>query len=1747
MSMVVAHNMSAINTKRQFATSARGMSSAMEKLSSGYKINAGKDDPSGLVISEKLRSQINGLQRAQQNTEEAINVMGIAEGALNEMNNILKKMKALAIHSSNTGVTSPDQIAADQAEMDSSIQTLDRIAKTTNFSGDKLLNGAKDIVFDQDTLTKGTQQNSLVNANGTTFSQIFKRDAFNVSINYTGSTDASARTGTGTVDFSQQAMKAYFEVDTAADPENRAQVKNGVFTQAQSFTLTGNKGTRAFNFKQGDSVAEMVNQIKSAADTTGIDAALVFNSEQEIAKLHGGGGNEQAVLNTYETGLKDASGDDLEVQILGTANEDLIGEVDLDFGVELDDKGNFKNYTVTLKDEYDGDKTVAWDGKTKTDLGKMFGRDDLKGLVLQGLSGDVDLHETYGELYTAESLDPVESGDNYAGAGTGKLSLDISGMSPEAATKLNDSGATSVNLQASGPANNPTYTVNTVNENGGNVSTLTFSLNDIIAASQAGTSGIEYYNIDGEFEVDLGAMAEYMGQDGSALAGAKLEVTGGNSAGAGTASISPVNQSSEILYGVNPDQDLTAGSVKIRAVDFDASNDKIGTQEELGYISFDFSDEYKNLTAARFTERDEAKFQALRDAVAAYDPRAKLELDITINDPFAEKATYTISAKVGTNSVVLSNDWDGEADISFDKMPDVPANADTRTKNLHSAIKDLGGMKFAGELDRTTFGEISVTNVVDGNGAVQLTDSIYGKNNGTLSVNLDTNALNDHLNTLRAAYEADPTNDAAKEMYQNYQNDLRNGDLKIEYSVGGNKTHGDYTLDIRVVGKQGDVYGSTSLSTAAGGGINADGTINHTAAATSGILGGANITLNNVVKYDTGAVGAINPASGSGKLNNITVETTYDARDITGSNPASVAFNDMRDDATAEITSKTMNKTTRGDNYEDGIAFKFNDLIDTDGNKIQLLSDGDTLEMRKALLAKMPTAIGLDAAQFSVNFTPAIVNGNTVYNLAMTIGSGATTATFNATWDGDKDSNIVFDRHTAFTNTANGAALASEVKDALNQFDWKMSGDIDTDASLVYDGITFDGDLGGTPYYLALPTETIAGAIDDDGTPVDLDVDFTLGASQTQAQAALNKMLDGLADEDRAAFLEDYKNGNLTVDYSFTGNLGGTGPTATDFTVNMVVKGTDGKAYINMRSIHTGLTAASTSTQPVQVKNTTTGAWETVTNATLGVDTGGTNFNKGGLVFNGAATYSAAFVPGQDTDDNNELRMDINGAFPVASNTLTGREGINAYDDTHASSLVASRPSWTIDNSTDNSAFRNAAGTAFNTDFVFDAKVNSSEARYKLQEAMKNLEKLFDTPGAGANGAVPAYNNTLDLTFRSGGTDGNPSYEVLLTLQDTDTGDTYEFNVGTWNGSDDSINFTDPTFEATGQRTTDEALQSLADAIKGLGGFNVDFGGADPATIDHAQTAGGTTTAPTVPVGTRTTATINNLYNAGAPNNTGGSLDVTLTEDFWNDIYDQLDANGKQAFEAAANNNGIFVEITATGDHNDLGLQIRLHDGVGALGNNIALITIPTGSLGDKLSNGTGVVGGQNTIDNATIVNGGGGGTTTGASLTGITVNVRDPNGAYMDGVADPINTEKASAKYNENLDIDENISGGVANVESESGDLKPAVTIVLDNDSITDHSLVDLSAKNVVGGVGTASEGGSAARKTNDVAVFNNTTEKGTGKVTQGVSGIQISEAGRDSIKYGGNTDGQGRIFVKFLDDNKFELYKDSSMSAES
>jgi len=279
MAMTIAHNISAINTQRNLSITQRGLGKSLEKLSSGYRINVGADGPADLIISEQLRAQGSGLERAVRNTQEAMNVIGIAEGALNEMNEILKKMRALALHAANSGITSPIQVAADQSEMDSSIQTIDRIANTTKYSDQLLLNGGKELVYDRSTTIKGTNQNALLNVGQSNLQQVFKYDGYQVSLSFSGTASPNATTGDGVANVKQEARKAYFEIDT--DATNPGDVNtSGAITASQKFILTGNKGSRQFSFDTGATVGQIAAAIANVSDSTGVDASLIFSNAQ---------------------------------------------------------------------------------------------------------------------------------------------------------------------------------------------------------------------------------------------------------------------------------------------------------------------------------------------------------------------------------------------------------------------------------------------------------------------------------------------------------------------------------------------------------------------------------------------------------------------------------------------------------------------------------------------------------------------------------------------------------------------------------------------------------------------------------------------------------------------------------------------------------------------------------------------------------------------------------------------------------------------------------------------------------------------------------------------------------------------------------------------------------------------------------------------------------------------------------------------------------------------------------------------------------------------------------------------------------------------------------------------------------------------------------------------------------------------------------------------------------------------------
>ncbi|NCE74439.1 hypothetical protein D1157_05400 [Anaerotruncus sp. X29] len=139
--MVVRSNIMAVNSQRQLGMNNNQVSKALEKLSSGYRINRAGDDASGLAISEKMKSQIKGLDTASLNAQDGISVVQTAEGALTEVHNMLNRMTELATRSAN-GINADLNRESLQQEVDKLKEEIDRISESTNFNGIKLLDGS---------------------------------------------------------------------------------------------------------------------------------------------------------------------------------------------------------------------------------------------------------------------------------------------------------------------------------------------------------------------------------------------------------------------------------------------------------------------------------------------------------------------------------------------------------------------------------------------------------------------------------------------------------------------------------------------------------------------------------------------------------------------------------------------------------------------------------------------------------------------------------------------------------------------------------------------------------------------------------------------------------------------------------------------------------------------------------------------------------------------------------------------------------------------------------------------------------------------------------------------------------------------------------------------------------------------------------------------------------------------------------------------------------------------------------------------------------------------------------------------------------------------------------------------------------------------------------------------------------------------------------------------------------------------
>ena len=144
--MVVQHNLQAMNASRVLNITAGQQAKSTEKLSSGYRINRAADDAAGLSISEKMRKQIRGLDRASTNAQDGVSAVQTAEGALNEVHSMLQRMNELAVQAAN-GTNASKDIQAISEEVKQLNTEIKRIASTTDFNGKKMLSGSSVAIF----------------------------------------------------------------------------------------------------------------------------------------------------------------------------------------------------------------------------------------------------------------------------------------------------------------------------------------------------------------------------------------------------------------------------------------------------------------------------------------------------------------------------------------------------------------------------------------------------------------------------------------------------------------------------------------------------------------------------------------------------------------------------------------------------------------------------------------------------------------------------------------------------------------------------------------------------------------------------------------------------------------------------------------------------------------------------------------------------------------------------------------------------------------------------------------------------------------------------------------------------------------------------------------------------------------------------------------------------------------------------------------------------------------------------------------------------------------------------------------------------------------------------------------------------------------------------------------------------------------------------------------------------------------
>lgn len=248
-------NVQSLITQRVLGTNNASLKTALERLSTGMRVNRGSDDPAGLIASERLKNEQKGLNTALSNSERADQISNIAEGGLQEVAGMLTELQGLVTATANGAGLSREEREANQLSVDSILQTIDRVASATNFQGQRLLDGGLD--YRLSSIASGVSQARVMSAK-------FPGASLALDVIVTNSAQQ------GGLFLSMGAASIDLNTGSALVVE-----------------IAGNRGARELSFASGTSIASIRDAINSLSDTTGVTATVSGTGIRLASKEYG--------------------------------------------------------------------------------------------------------------------------------------------------------------------------------------------------------------------------------------------------------------------------------------------------------------------------------------------------------------------------------------------------------------------------------------------------------------------------------------------------------------------------------------------------------------------------------------------------------------------------------------------------------------------------------------------------------------------------------------------------------------------------------------------------------------------------------------------------------------------------------------------------------------------------------------------------------------------------------------------------------------------------------------------------------------------------------------------------------------------------------------------------------------------------------------------------------------------------------------------------------------------------------------------------------------------------------------------------------------------------------------------------------------------------------------------------------------------------------------------------------------------